>query len=256
MSADASGRPGVPPAEDTPGADAAPAVDVASRLADVQAGVDAALERAGREPGSAAILLATKMQPPEPILQAFRAGYTLIGENRVQELVGKAEALSAVPHEAHLIGPLQSNKINKVLGLASCIQSVDSAGLAEKIQRRLEDRDAAIEVFLQVNTSREDSKSGVAPEDAAALARAVSGMERLRIRGLMTIGFPGETPEEIRPSYRELARLREDLISSGALPEHATELSMGMSGDFELAIEEGATMVRIGSTVFGARPKP
>lgn len=256
MSADASGSPGDSPSGAAPGADARPAVDVAGRLAAVQARVDAALERAGREPGSAAILLATKMQPPEPILQALRAGYTLIGENRVQELVGKAEALSVVPHEAHLIGPLQSNKINKVLGLASCIQSVDSAELAEKIQRRLETRDATVDVFLQVNTSREDSKSGVAPEDAAALARAVSGMERLRIRGLMTIGFPGETPEEIRPSYRELARLRDDLIACGALPEHATELSMGMSGDFELAIEEGATMVRIGSTVFGARPAP
>lgn len=199
------------------------------------------------------ILLATKTQPAEKIRVALEHGFTLIGENRVQELNDKFQALADIPHETHLIGPLQRNKVNHTLGEASCIQSIDNLKLATKIQARLEVLDSTIEYFVQVNTSRENTKSGVAPEALTELLTQLRSLDRMRIRGLMTIGLPGDTAEEIRPSYAELRTLRDTHLDSGLLPPHATELSMGMSHDFELAISEGATMVRLGSSIFGAR---
>ncbi|MEV0983778.1 YggS family pyridoxal phosphate-dependent enzyme [Brevibacterium sp. NPDC049920] len=230
------------------------ATAVRARLDEVAARVAAAAESAGRPADSVRIMLATKTQPAARIRAALAHGFTLIGENRVQELTGKAEALADVPHEAHLIGPLQKNKVNHALRVATCIQSIDSLELAQRIQRRLEATEARIEYFVQVNTSREDSKSGVAPEAAGELVGALQGLDRMRMRGLMTIGLPGSTEVEIRPSYRELTGLRAALLEQGIIDETMTELSMGMSNDFELAIDEGATMVRIGSSVFGARP--
>src|SRR5699024_8519701 len=162
---------------------------------------------------------------------------TLIGENKVQEIVGKAEALADLAPETHLIGPLQRNKVNHTLRHASCIQSVDNLALAEKISNRLEVIDETVEYFVQVNTTREDSK---------ALIAETRELERMRLRGLMTIGLPGSSAEEIRPSYADLRELSERLREKGVMPAEATELSMGMSGDFELAISEGATMVRVG----------
>lgn len=229
------------------------AADIRSRLDEVAGRTAAAAEASGRSADEVSILLATKTQPAEKIRVAIEHGFDLIGENKVQELVAKAEDLADLPHEAHLIGPLQKNKVNHTLRHARCIQSVDSLELAEKIANRLDVLDSTIDVFVQVNTSREDSKSGVAPEDAEALVESVRRLERLRLRGLMTIGLPGSTPEEIRPSYADLRELSARLRESGVLPEEAAELSMGMSNDFELAIAEGATMVRIGSSVFGAR---
>lgn len=236
---------------------------VRDRLDEAKARAASAAERSGRKAEDVTILLATKTQPAEKILVALEHGFTVIGENRVQELTGKAEALAGIAHESHLIGPLQKNKVNHTLRVATCIQSIDSVALAQRIQNRLEAvgddptevaASGTIDVFVQVNTSREESKSGVAPEEADALVEAVQGMDRLRLRGLMTIGLPGSTPEEIRPSYRDLVAVRTRLLDSGLLTPDQTELSMGMSNDFELAIEEGATMVRLGSSIFGARP--
>lgn len=229
---------------------------IAAALDAVRSRADASAREAGRDPSEVSVLLATKTQPAPVILEALNHGFTLIGENRVQELQAKADELAAVPHEAHLIGPLQKNKVNHALRHATCIQSIDDAATAEKIQRRLEAEDATVEIFVQVNTSREETKFGVAPEGASALLAQLTALDRLRIRGLMTIGLPGSTAEEIRPSYADLRELSARLRQDGALPESATELSMGMSQDFELAIAEGATMVRVGSSVFGARPAP
>ena len=228
--------------------------DIRARLDEVAERTAAAAQASGRDADAVRILLATKTQPAEKIRVALEHGFGLIGENKVQELVAKADDLADLPHESHLIGPLQKNKVNHTLRHAQCIQSIDSLDLATKIDNRLGVIDGTVDVFVQVNTSREDSKSGVAPEDAEALVTAVRALQRLRLRGLMTIGLPGQTPEEIRPSYSDLRELSARLIDSGALPETATELSMGMSNDFDLAIAEGATMVRIGSSVFGARP--
>ncbi|PCC51811.1 YggS family pyridoxal phosphate-dependent enzyme [Brevibacterium aurantiacum] len=212
-----------------------------------------AAEASGRARDDVRVLLATKTQPAERIRVAIEHGFTLIGENKVQELVSKAGDIADLDHQAHLIGPLQKNKVNHTLRHAHCIQSVDTLELATKISNRLDVLDQTIDCFVQVNTSREDSKSGIAPEDAEALISELRGFTRMRLRGLMTIGLPGRTPEEIRPSYTELRELSEKLLTSGVMPAEASELSMGMSSDFELAIAEGATMVRVGSSVFGAR---
>lgn len=241
------------PAPGTPAVDPADAQAIRDRLDDVARRAASAAERSGRSADDVRIMLATKTQPPELIRVALEHGFALIGENRVQELTGKAEALADIPHEAHLIGPLQKNKVNHTLRVANCIQSIDSTALADRIHNRLEVIDSRVDVFVQVNTSREDSKSGVAPEDARALVEHVRGLDRLRLRGFMTIGLPGSTDEEIRPSYRDLVAVKDDLLAREVIDGTMCELSMGMSADFELAIEEGATMVRIGSSVFGAR---
>ncbi len=247
---------------------------IRERLAKVTETVRAASHEAHDDPDAVRVMLATKTQPAARIRVALEAGHTLIGENRVQELQAKAPELADIPHEPHLIGPLQRNKVNHTLRAgAVCVQSIDSLAVAQKLSDRivaladqghdalvaeapgtLTDPDSPLlDVLLQVNTSREDSKSGVSPAAAQELAEQVRALPHLRIRGLMTIGFPGASDEEIRPSYAELRELSARLRASGVLPADATELSMGMSADYALAIEEGATIVRIGSTVFGAR---
>lgn len=240
-----------PDAAETPNDEAITAIR--TNLDEVDDRARSAAEASGRTGGDVRVLLATKTQPAEKIRVAIEHGFSLIGENKVQEIVGKAEALDDLPHETHLIGPLQKNKVNHTLRHAQCIQSVDNLELATKISKRLDVLDSSVGIFVQVNTSREDSKFGIAAEDAEELITEIRGLSRLRLRGLMTIGLPGSTPDEIRPSYSDLRELSERLIDSGAMPAEASGLSMGMSGDFELAIAEGATMVRIGSSVFGAR---
>jgi len=234
---------------------ATPGDDILPRLRRVRAEIDAAALAAGREPSDVRLLLATKTQPAKAILPILRAGHTLIGENRVQEVVAKADELQAVPHETHFIGHLQANKINQLLGRISCLQTLDSAELATKLDARLEVRQARLEVLIQVNVSGEESKSGVAPDRALELFEAVAGCSRLTVRGFMTIGLNSTDSAAVRAGYRRLARLRDDALAA-RLPgaESATELSMGMSGDFADAIAEGATIVRLGSAVFGRRP--
>ena len=226
---------------------------ITGNLDEVAERARAAARAGGRSGDEVRVLLATKTQPAEKIRVALEHGFTLIGENKVQEIVGKADALADLHPETHLIGPLQRNKVNHTLRHATCIQSVDNLALAEKIHNRLEVLETTVDCFVQVNTSREDSKFGVAPEDAEALIAEVRKLERIRLRGLMTIGLPGSSAEEMRPSYADLRELSERLITAGVLPAESTELSMGMSNDFELAIAEGPTMVRVGSSVFGAR---
>ncbi|UVI35899.1 YggS family pyridoxal phosphate-dependent enzyme [Brevibacterium spongiae] len=226
---------------------------ITGNLDEVAERARAAAEAAGRSGDEVRVLLATKTQPVEKIRVALEHGFTLIGENKVQEITGKAEALADLNPETHLIGPLQRNKVNHTLRHARCIQSVDNLALAEKINNRLDVLDETVDYFVQVNTSREDSKFGVAPEDAEALITETRKLDRMRLRGLMTIGLPGSSPDEIRPSYSDLRELSERLRESGVMAAEATELSMGMSADFELAISEGATIVRVGSSIFGAR---
>lgn len=213
--------------------------------------VTAAAERAGRDPAGVAVLVATKTQPAERILPLLRAGVTLIGENRVQEVTGKADALAAVPHRLHLIGHLQRNKVGAVLPHLDCLQTVDSADLVDRLQRRLTEEFAGrvLDVMVQVNVSGEDTKSGVDPAGTAALVEAVAGASALRLTGLMTIGLRSDDESAVRAGYARLRELRDALVPDG-------ELSMGMSGDLEAAIAEGATVVRVGSGVFGPRDRP
>ncbi|GIG25317.1 YggS family pyridoxal phosphate-dependent enzyme [Cellulomonas denverensis] len=227
------------------------------RLARVRARIAAAESAAGRSPGSVRLLLATKTQDAAAIRAALLADAAasattagaahriLIGENRVQELVAKAPELIDLAPELHLIGPLQSNKVNAALRWASCVQSVDSTALAERLDRRCAAEGRTLDVMVQVNVSGEPTKSGVSPADAEALADRVRALDRLRLRGLMTIGANSPDQDLVRAGF---ARLRDLGARIGT-----TELSMGMSRDLEAAVQEGATIVRVGTAVFGAR---
>lgn len=226
---------------------------IAENIRHIRAQMTAACKRAGRNPETVRLLLATKTISAENICKALATGETLIAENKVQELKEKFEDLWAIPHETHFIGHLQTNKIKEVLKYADCIQSVDRLPLAEKLQQRLAFEDRNIDVFLQVNTSYEASKFGVDPAQALDFARQVMQFDRLRIKGLMTIGLFSADAEKVRKCFRLLRQIQQDILALG-IPAH--ELSMGMSNDFETAIEEGATMVRVGTAIFGQRPHP
>jgi pyridoxal phosphate enzyme (YggS family) len=247
---------------------------------DVRAGIAARLERvreriataeaaADRAPGSVQLLLATKTVSAELIRLALDADAlartasadhrgarpVLLGENRVQELVAKAPDLIDLAPPLHLIGPLQSNKITHALRWVSCVETVDSLDLAIRLAERSVAVGRALDVFVQVNVSGEPTKHGVAPDDAIALSVRVAALEGLRLRGLMTIG--ANTPDEavVRAGYALLRTLRDRLLRTGVRgTSEATELSMGMSRDLELAIAEGASVVRTGTAVFGSRP--
>jgi len=235
---------------------------LADALQGVRARIAAACARSSRSPEDITLMLATKTVPAERVLAACRLGATLVGENRVQEALTKHEDMAAKDPEAvermrwHMIGHLQTNKIKHALRFASCVQSVDRVALVDKLKHRLTPEERRLDVFIQVNTSGEASKFGVTPREAPALTDAVQGAERLSLRGLMTIGKLGSSPEAARPSFAVLHALRDELLANGTLQSHQTELSMGMSSDFEIAIEEGATLVRVGSAIFGERPTP
>jgi len=216
--------------------------------------IDAACAAAGREREEVRLLLATKTMEPARVRVAIDAGADLVAENRVQEVRPKFEALEDLEYERHFIGHLQSNKINALVPYVSCIQSLDRLSLARKLQNRLEREGETREVLLQVNTSGEDTKFGLAPADLEDFAAEVSRMDALRIRGLMTIGLFTEDFELARPSLRRLRELSDQVKQMNLDGVEMEELSMGMSGDLEVAIEEGATIVRVGSAVFGSRP--
>lgn len=215
--------------------------------------MEAAAARVGRNPATIRLLGATKSVDPARIRTAIQAGLTLCGENRLQEALPKIESLKGLPVEWHFIGRLQRRKVKTVVGLFSMIQSVEDLELAEAIQRRCEQVGIEQPVLLEINIGSEASKGGFAPHALERVMPDLLAMRRLRIRGLMTIPPPVDDPECARSNFR---RLR-DLARSLARPEWPTvsmaELSMGMSHDYAVAIEEGATIIRIGTALFGAR---
>lgn len=230
---------------------------IAERVAVARERVRAAAVEAGYDPGVVRILLATKTMAPPVIREAFAAGETLIGENRVQEVLAKADALTDVPHTTHFIGHLQSNKINQLLPHVQCLQTLDSAALVNRLQSRLAVLDRQLDVLIQVNVSGESTKSGVHPEEVRALVAAVADAPRLVLRGFMTIGLNSPDQDAVRRGYRQLAQIRDRALTEGwSGATAAVELSMGMSGDYPDAIAEGATIVRLGSAVFGPRAEP
>lgn len=213
--------------------------------------------KAGRQPNEVRMLLATKTVSPERIKMALQAGERLIGENKVQELRDKYDELEGTFHEKHFIGHLQSNKIKDVLKYGvSCIQSMDRLSLAQKLDQRLRFEKKTMDVLIQVNTSGEQSKFGVRPEDALDLVHEVSKFSTISIKGLMTIGLFSSEAEQVRRCFQTLKRTQHT-IQKMAIPNVAMgELSMGMSGDLEIAIEEGATLIRVGTAIFGQRDYP
>lgn len=234
--------------------------EVAAKLHQLRSRIGDAATHSGRSPDDVQLLLATKSVPVERIAQALRAGLTLIGENRVQEIVGKAPALQSIPHTTHLIGHLQRNKVRAAVPLIDCLQTLDSTDLAERIDRILGAASSGqdpsgrhpgsgghLDVMIQVNVTGEHTKAGVPPEKTSELVDTVHRLTALRLSGLMTIGLNSTDLRAVRRGYALLRELRDRLVPGG-------HLSMGMSGDFEAAIAEGATIVRIGSAAFGSRP--
>lgn len=235
--------------------------EIRQALAQVRARVDAAAVAAGRDGVDVAVLLAVKTVPVPRIRAAIEAGGALLGHNRAQELTATEPDLTDLAHRTHFIGHLQSNKVNQVARWVECVQTVDTLALAERLDRSrgraIEEGTAAgpLEVLVQVNVSGEESKAGVPPSEAAGLAVEVAALPQLRLRGFMTIGAHSPDTGLVRAGYDRLAQVRDAVVASGAPgTDAADQLSMGMSGDLEVAVAAGATIVRVGSAVFGARP--
>lgn len=223
-------------------------------LAQVRARIAAAEQRAGREPGSVTLLPVTKTFGVEILRQAVGYGLLRFGENKVQEIKAKAEPLADCGISWVVIGHLQTNKAKEVARLADEIQSLDRLDLAQALQKRLEIEDRDMDALVQVKTSSEPSKSGMAPEDVALFLRQLATeAPRLHVRGLMTLAVNSADASQVRACFRRLKTLRDALLPVLPAGMSLDRLSMGMSGDFEMAIEEGSTEVRIGSLLFGGR---
>jgi PLP dependent protein len=216
--------------------------------------IQAACFRSGRERAEITLVGVTKMVPVDRIREGIESGIKILGENYVQEAVKKIDALSDLPVSWHFIGHLQSNKARTALESFDCIQTLDRESLARELNRLAHKRGKRISVLIQVNTGHEESKSGLSPVNLFSFYEIISPLDGLDVRGLM--GFPPyfSDPEEVRPHFRNLRKMLDQLKNRTDTPDHLSELSMGMSHDFEVAIEEGATMVRIGTALFGTRP--
>lgn len=225
--------------------------DIASRVREVKERIAAAAARSGRSYEDVTLVAVAKTRPASDVVVAARAGVTDFGENRAQELIAKVKMVEA-PVRWHFVGTLQSNKVRHVVGTVELVHSVDELELAQTIARRAVRTGVQQEVLIEVNLSGEASKSGTVPEGALDLARKVDELEGVVVRGLMTIPAFPESPDESRPAYRELCAMGNELRAD--LPA-ATHLSMGMTRDFEVAIEEGATIVRVGEAIFGPRAR-
>jgi pyridoxal phosphate enzyme (YggS family) len=226
---------------------------LAQRLQTINERVARAAERVGRGPGSITLVGVTKFVPPEAIQEAIDCGLRHIGENRVQEAVDKH---ASVHGRAcwHMVGHLQRNKVRPALGIFDVVESLDSERLAAALSREAEQRGKVVEVLIEVNTSGEGTKYGLAPQEVGRFIRETFPLPGLRLRGLMTVGPLVEDPEEARPAFRMLRALAEETAAVVKGEDSLGELSMGMTGDFETAIEEGSTIVRIGTGIFGPRP--
>lgn len=231
-------------------------MSLSDNLAQVRQRIAAACDRAGRPHDSVRLMAVTKTVGPERILEAARLGLRLFGENRVQERLAKQEALAGLEAEWHLIGGLQSNKANRAAEVFDLIESVDSLALAQRLNHAAERLGRVVPVLLQVNIGREPQKHGASPETAASLAESIAALPHLRLQGLMAVPPAGDDPEASRPWFAGLHQLSEAIRKQAATPGQPWELSMGMSHDFEVAIEEGSTLIRIGSALFGERSRP
>ena len=229
---------------------------IPENIAEVHERIATAAQRAGRRPGEIALMAVTKTHPPERIREAYAAGLRLFGENRVQEFAGKAPALADLAGaEWHMIGHLQKNKAGKAAEIFGAVDSVDSLKLAEKLDDAARALNKKLSVLIEINVGGEAVKSGLAPDsrDLEDLLRSAPRFEALEFRGLMTVPPFTDDPERARPYFRVLRDLR-DTIAARKFPAIGMDvLSMGMSHDFEVAVEEGSTCVRVGTAIFGER---
>lgn len=227
-------------------------MSLAENLKAIQERMAAACARAGHAPETVILIAVTKGQPPEAVAEAARLGLTLFGENKVQEAKAKIP-LCPGRLRWHLVGHLQTNKCPDAVRLFEMIQSVDSLRLAQEINKRAEQASRTMPILLEVNAAGEASKFGYSPERLLAEFGQINALPRLEIHGLMTVPPWTPDPEKVRPLFRQLRQLKDQCEQLLGAPLPA--LSMGMTGDFEVAIEEGATMVRIGTALFGQRPR-
>jgi pyridoxal phosphate enzyme (YggS family) len=227
-------------------------VSIRANILQVMERIEDAAARSLRDARDVKLVAVTKTVEPPRIVEAIEGGITAIGENRVQEADRKfREGLP--PVEKHLVGHLQTNKVKKALELFDVVQSVDSVRLAREISTRCEAAGSTMEVLVEVNTSGEETKYGLEPGEAVEAVREMADLKGLRIVGLMTIGAFLPDPEDVRPCFRTLREIR-DAVEEAVIPGVSMDhLSMGMTNDYEVAIEEGATMVRVGRAIFGAR---
>lgn len=227
--------------------------DIASRLQRVRRRIDAAAQRAGRSPASITLVAVSKTFGPDAVRAAASAGQRVFGENRVQEAVAKIDALGDLDVDWHLIGHLQTNKARKAASVCAWIESVDRLELLHKLDAASAELGIRRSILLQVDLAHEATKHGAAESDLRTLVDAALAGRALDLRGLMLVPpIPAEA-EDSRPWFRQLRDLRDRLVAGGVPADRLAELSMGMSHDFEVAIEEGATMVRVGSAIFGTR---
>lgn len=225
-------------------------MEFSDRLQEIQDRIAQAASRSARKPQEVTLLAVTKTFPVETIRQAYEAGLRDFGENRVQEALGKIDALPS-DIRWHLIGQLQTNKINKIVEKFVLIHSVDSSHLAEALSARV--REAGQDILLEVNTSGEETKSGVQLGEAVVVAEKIAELPRLRLRGLMTVGPLTDDAPKQKEAFKRLKGLFEEIRGKSWGGPGFSTLSMGMSSDFEIAIEEGSTLVRLGTALFGAR---
>lgn len=219
--------------------------------------IENACINAGRNPKEVKLLMATKTVSADRIKIALQTGQALIAENKVQEVKEKYEDLKNIPHTSHFIGHLQTNKIKDILKYGvQCVQSVDRLDLAEKLHQKLLAEEREMDILIQVNTSNEESKFGVSPENTLDLVKEISTLSTLKIKGLMTIGLFSSDEERVRTCFQLLKSIQQKITNLNLPNVEMKELSMGMSGDLEIAIQEGATIIRVGTAIFGERIYP
>jgi pyridoxal phosphate enzyme (YggS family) len=232
-----------------------PGADIARNLGAVRRRLTAAAHRVNRSPSDIQLVAVSKNFPADHVRAAAAAGQQAFGENRVQEALPKIEALRDLPLDWHLIGHLQSNKARKTAAF-QWIESIDSVELLERVDRAAADAGATPQILVQVDLAGEATKFGAREADVPRLVQSALGASAVRLAGLMLIPPYGDAPEASRPWFRRLRALRDRLIGDGVPAARLSQLSMGMSHDFEVAIEEGATLVRVGTAIFGERQYP
>lgn len=231
-------------------------MSLADRLTAVRQRITTAAQSAGRDPASVQLVAVSKTFPIAAVQEAYAAGQRLFGENKVQEGLEKISAFNPPDIRWHLIGHLQSNKARKAAPWFAMIESVDSVELLQRIDRAAAEAGATPEILIQVDLAHEATKFGARPDEARAMLDAAATCTAARVVGLMTLPPLAEHPEDARPWFRQLRELRDRWAADGVPAAMLRELSMGMSGDFEVAIQEGATIVRVGTAIFGGRTYP
>lgn len=218
--------------------------------------IEASCLQAQRDPKDVKLMLVSKTVPTDIIQASYDWGHRLFGENKIQELVQKKKAMAPTPIDFHFIGHLQTNKVKECVRYASAIDSVDRMNLVEELDRRLQAEGKSMDILVQVNTSGEESKYGVSPELAVELIRQISKFDTLNIKGLMTLAVFSSDATKVRRCFQVLRELRDTLKEESINRVSMDELSMGMSSDYKIAIEEGSTILRVGTAIYGARKTP